>query len=90
MEVGMAYIKVRDRKLLYLFDFYMEYSFAARPGLPHGCPFYETEFDDTRSRCEDCCGKFFDTGSLCPCSVFGSRAAYELRKLLIKEGFIPK
>jgi hypothetical protein len=85
MEVNMSYIKIRDRKLLLLFDFFME---IEEKGYHEnaGCPFANTEFNDVK--CDGCCGAFFGTRGYCPCFELKDPIG-DLKRLLAKEGFLP-
>jgi hypothetical protein len=80
----MSYIKVRDRKLLLLFDFFMEIE-EKRYKHSAGCPFENTEFDDVP--CTGCCGEFLGTLDHCPCLALKDPIG-DLKRLLRKEGYI--
>jgi hypothetical protein len=81
--------EIRERKLLVLFDFYMDFAFGVGVIAKHGCPYsLEEEFAD--SDCSGLCDSFFSrcrVGNRCPCHAY-ARPMAELHNLLKKEGYL--
>ena len=87
----MKCVRMRDRKLLVLFDFYMEIKFGIHRHDTLGCPFAEGEFE--WDYCEGLCHELFDSDRSdrrCPCSEWGEiDSVKKLHDILVLGGFIP-
>jgi hypothetical protein len=78
--------EIRERKLLILFDFYMEWMFCP-DRFPFLCPFYHSEFEGYS--CSGVCGSLFESGWNTPCHAVGDSNYMRLVEgLLVKEGYI--
>jgi len=80
---------VRDRKLLVLFDFYMDLEFGQGPEAKCGCPYSLSE-EFAVCDCSGLCNSFFPrcrANSKCPCHAY-ARPVAELHNLLKKEGYV--
>jgi hypothetical protein len=85
----MSLNEIRERKLLVLFDFYMDFAFGVGTRAKRGCPYsLSEEFAD--SDCSKLCDSFFSrcrVGIRCPCHAY-ARPMAELHNLLKKEGYV--